>query len=121
MDELHPMNRLTYVEEVLREFCSMRATTSRTTRCDRLFAHRLFAADVPLAAVKAAFLVESVRRVLRPPRRFPPRPIRSLSYFGPIIDQILLHPPDLAALNYLVFNLNRLDDVIRDNTQPWIR
>jgi len=115
MHESQPTNRRTFVEEVLREFCSMRATSGRSTRRDWLFAHRLFAAEVPLAAVKAAFLVESVRRVLRAPRRFPPRPIRSLSYFGPIIDQILLHPPDLAALNYLVFNLNRLDDEIRDN------
>ena len=100
-----------YVKDVLGRFILDSSTRPRMLRKDWLLAHQLYDHDVPLEAVEAAFILAKIRRDLRPPGAPPPSPIRSLAYFGPIIEEIMDDPPDLGPLHNLSLKLDQLESV----------
>jgi len=107
--EQRDQRRQDFVNSVLSQYCRLSATTGLVCRRDRKTVVELFEGGVPLAAIEAAFSLETIRRNLRSPHAPPLRLIRSLRYFVPIINQILTNPPDLGHLHYLSFRIDSLD------------
>jgi hypothetical protein len=74
---------------------------------DHRQARRLHDRGIPLRIVESALLLGSLRRLVRP-ADLPPLPaIRSLAYFQPVIDELLIHPMPDNYLEYLRLKLNR--------------
>ena len=74
---------------------------------DHRQARRLHDRGIPLRIVESALLLGSLRRLIRPPDLQPLPPIRSLAYFQPVIDELLVHPMPENYLEYLRLKLNR--------------
>lgn len=100
MTSLDPSG-LIYVEALLRAYLELPVTTKRARAADRALARSLFAQNVPLDLVRAAFILATARRASRPSGASPLGPIRSLHYFLPVIDELRLSPPDPAYLRHL--------------------
>ena len=108
--EQRDQRRQDYVSGVLSQYCRLSSTSGMVCRRDRRTAVGLFEAGVPVAAVEAAFTVETVRRSLRSPYAPPLGLIQSFRYFVPIVNQVLTNPPDQAPIHYLAFKINSLAD-----------
>lgn len=98
MKELH---RRAYVEKVLELYRATPNTPGLVRAADRRFAQNLFDLDIPLMTVYAALVLAWVRRLSRPPDQPPLRPISTLHYFKPIIDELVAQPIDPGYLDYL--------------------
>jgi len=83
-----------YVASALDCYVRLPHTPNRPRKHDRLLARRLFDRSVPLDRVKAAFILATSRRTLRPADAPPLGPIRSLAYFLPVIEELQHTPPD---------------------------
>jgi hypothetical protein len=90
-----------YVEALLRAYLQLPVTMNRARAADRALARSLFAQNVPLDLVRAAFVLAAARRSCRPPGASPLGPVRSLHYFLPVIDELRLSPPAPAYLRHL--------------------
>lgn len=106
--------RQRYVSRILSRYCLIPFTLGLVRSADRSFANQLFDRQVPLAAVETAFALASLRRELRPPSAPPLEPIRSLRYFGPIINRLTDHPPHFPSLWPLALGI----DDLRSNEPP---
>jgi hypothetical protein len=51
--------------------------------------------------IETAFLLGSLRRLLRQPEAAPLSPIHSLAYFGPVIEEVLHNPVPDTYIEYL--------------------
>ena len=83
------MDSSEYVQRVLAAYRATPGTCGAIRKPDRVFALRLFARGVPLAAVENAFVLACSRRLARPVDAAPLGVIRSLAYFSPVIDEVL--------------------------------
>ncbi len=84
-----------YVAAVLIRYVELPETPMRASVPDPWQARRLFDRSLPLPVVESAFLLAALRRLVRPADGPPLSPIRSLAYFLPVIDELLVHPaPD---------------------------
>lgn len=90
-----------YVRSILTAYLALPCTSGRTSPYDRRLARDLYDRGVPLASVKAAFVLACARRINRPPSAVPLGPVRSLAYFLPVLDEVLAHPIDPSYLDYL--------------------
>lgn len=90
-----------YVEKVLQLYLALPDTPSRPRPQDRQLARSLFRKNVPLTALRSAFLLATARRSFRsdPVPRLPP--IRSLHYFLPVLAEILQIPLNHEYLRFL--------------------
>jgi hypothetical protein len=61
-----------------------------------------------LQLVKSALLLASLRQLVRPADLPPLPPIRSLAYFQPVIEELLVHPMPDNYPEYLRLKLNRI-------------
>jgi hypothetical protein len=100
------MNRLDhdaeqYVYTVLSLYQQLPETPALPSSRDRLHAHQLQQRGLPLTLIETAFLLGSLRRLLRPPDAPALSPIHSLAYFGPIIEELLNHPVPDTYIEYL--------------------
>lgn len=95
-----------YVEALLGAYLELPVTSNRARAADRALARSLFAQNVPLDLVRAAFLLATARRACRPPGASPLGPVRSLHYFLPVIDELRLSPPDPSYLRHLQARLS---------------
>ena len=99
-----------YVATVLHLYVDLPDTPLRASLSDQRQARIWFDRAVPLELVETALLLASLRRLVRPPG-VPPLPrIRSLAYFQPIIDELLLQPPPSGYLQYLRLKLRNAGD-----------
>ena len=89
-----------YVSAVLALYLGLPETPLRTSAQDQRYARQFYNRGVPLRVVESAFLLASLRRLLRPADAPPLSPIRSLAYFQPVIAELLSNP---APENYLEF------------------
>jgi hypothetical protein len=89
-----------YVSAVLTLYLGLPETPLRTSAQDQKYARQLHDRAVPLRVVESAFLLASLRRLLRPADVPPLSPIRSLAYFQPVIAELL---SNLAQENYLEY------------------
>ena len=78
-----------YVQHVLDAYRAAPGTCGVVRKPDRAFALALFARGVPLDAVENAFVLAASRRIVRRPDAQPLGIIRSLAYFGPVIEEVL--------------------------------
>lgn len=97
-----------YVERILELYRRTPGTSGRVRRADRLLAAALYDRQVPLDLVAAALLVATARRTLRPADAQPLRPIASLHYFLPVIDELENLPLDPGYLRFLRARLTPL-------------
>jgi hypothetical protein len=91
---------LEYGSAVLKLYLNLPETPARISPDDRKRAAELHTRGIPLATVESAFLLASVRRLSRSPDMPPLSPIRSLAYFLPVIQEVLINP---LPENYLVY------------------
>jgi hypothetical protein len=89
-----------YVSAVLTLYLGLPETPLRTSAQDQKYARQLHDRAVPLRVVESAFLLASLRRLLRPADVPLLSPIRSLAYFQPVIAELL---SNLAQENYLEY------------------
>jgi hypothetical protein len=90
-----------YLGKVLSLYLELPETPLRTNLYDQKCAAELQFRSVPLDLIEAAFLLGSLRRLLRPPGALPLSPIRSLAYFQPVIDELLACPLSDNYVGYL--------------------
>ena len=98
----------TYVADVLLLYMELPETPLRTGVQDQWRARRWHDLGVSLRVVESAFLLGSLRRLLRPADAPPLSPIRSLAYFQPVLDELIANPPPDNYLDYLRLKLRRL-------------
>lgn len=90
-----------YVHTVLSLYQQLPETPALPSSRDRLQAHQLQQRGLPLMVIETAFLLGSLRRLLRPPQAPALSPIHSLAYFGPVIEELLHHPVPDSYIEYL--------------------
>jgi hypothetical protein len=90
-----------YVHTVLSLYQQLPETPVLPSSRDRLHAHQLQQRGLPLAVIETAFLLGSLRRLLRPPQAPALSPIHSLAYFGPVIEELLNNPVPDTYIEYL--------------------
>jgi hypothetical protein len=90
-----------YVRTVLSLYQQLPETPALPSSRDRLHAHQLQQRRLPLTLIEAAFLLGSLRRLLRPPDAPALSPIHSLAYFGPVIEELLHNPVPDTYIEYL--------------------
>jgi hypothetical protein len=97
-----------YVAAVVMWYVDLPETPLSASLQDHRQARRLHDRGIPLRIVESALLLGSLRRLIRPADLPPLPPIRSLAYFQPVIDELLVHPMPDSYLEYLRLKLNRL-------------
>jgi hypothetical protein len=90
-----------YVDAVLDTYVSLPDTPNRTRRDDRYLAVKWYRQGIVLFQAKAAMWMATARRTFREPDAGPLEPIRSLRYFGPIIEEIQQSAIDESYVRYL--------------------
>lgn len=97
-----------YLRQLLALYCGLPHTAARRPfPPDRRIAEQLFDRGISLDTIETAFLLASSRRSHRDPQAPPLTPIRSLAYFLPVIDEVLLDPPDPGYLSSLRFKVDQ--------------
>src|SRR6516165_7511835 len=103
--EEETMNRLDhdaeqYVHIVLSLYQQLPETPALPSSRDRIQAYQLQQRKLPLTLIETAFLLGSLRRLLRPPNAPALSPIHSLAYFAPVIEELLNNPvPDTYRIS----------------------
>jgi hypothetical protein len=97
-----------YVSQLLDLYLHTPGTLGRVRREDRHFAAELHARGVPLRAVEEALLLASARRCLRAPDAPSLNAIRSLHYFGSVIEEVSEKPLPSGYPEYLKYKLKKL-------------
>lgn len=96
-----------YVRTILRLYQQLPETPTQPSSRDCFCAHQLQQRGVPLDLIESAFLLGSLRRLLRPPGAPPLPPIRSLAYFHPVIEELLHTPIPDSYIEYLRFKMQQ--------------
>ena len=94
-----------YVRAVHQLYLQMPDTSGRFSRSDRQLAQALHHRGIPIHVIRSALLLATARRVCRNPASPPLPPVRSLHYFLPVLDEILLQPLPNGHLQYLEFKI----------------
>ena len=110
-------NPALYVSSVLTLYVDMPDTPLRASASDQWLARRLYDDRVPLHVVETALLLGSLRRLIRPADAPRLSPIRSLAYFGPVVDELRTHPAPENYLDYLRLKLRQAVAALPANVQ----
>jgi|SRR5579863_3786913 len=97
-----------YVAAVILCYLELPDTPMSAGLQDHRQARRWHDKRIPLQLAESALLLASLRRLVRPADLPPLSPIRSLAYFQPVIDELLVHPMPDNYLEYLRLKLNRI-------------
>jgi len=100
------MDSAEYVQRVLDAYRATPGTRGVVRKPDRAFALKLHARGVPLAAIENAFVLAAARRLARPADAPRLGSIRSLAYFGPVIDEVLDSTAGQTYYDYLRHRLH---------------
>ncbi len=98
-----------YMTAVILLYTELPETPLSASIQDQRLARRLHERGIPLKLVEAAMLLASLRRLIRPADLPPLPPIRSLAYFQPVIEELLVHPVPDNYLEYLRLKLTRVE------------
>lgn len=99
------MEAAEYVQRVLDAYRATPGTCGVARKPDRAFALALHSRGVPIEAVENGFVLAAARRTVRPAGAPPLGTIRSLAYFGPVIEEVLTSNIDPKYFGYLRFRL----------------
>lgn len=97
-----------YLAAVLALYLDLPDTPLRASIPDQWRARCLLERGIPLRTVESALLLASLRRLIRPAGVPPLPPIRSLAYFLPVIDELLVHPVPDNYCGYLRLKLRQV-------------
>lgn len=103
-------NRTKYIAAVLALYLGLPETPLCANAQDHAYARQLHDRGVPMRVVESAFLLASLRRLIRPPEAPPLSPIRSLAYFHPVVEELLANPAPENYLEYLRLKLRHMTD-----------
>ena len=95
------MDPAEYVRRVLDAYRATPGTCGVVRKPDRAFALELHARGVPLTVVENAFVLAAARRLARPAQAPRLGIIRSLAYFGSVVDEVLDSTARQAYYDYL--------------------
>ena len=101
------MDSAEYIERVLDAYRATPGACGVARKPDRAFALELHARGVPLTTVENAFVLAAARRLARAADAPPLGIIRSLAYFGPVIEEVLHSAVGQAYYDYLRRRLSR--------------
>jgi len=104
-----------FISAVLTLYLGLPETPVRPSAQDRRHARQLYDRNVPLRVIESAFLLASLRRLVRPADLPPLTPIRSLAYFQPVIEELLANP---APDNYVEYLRLKLQHIARTKASP---
>jgi hypothetical protein len=94
-----------YVRAVRHLYLQLPNTSGRFSRSDRQLAQNLYHRGIPIDILRSALLLATARRVCRDPAIAPLSPVRSLHYFLPVLDEILLHSLPHGYLQYIEYKI----------------
>ena len=94
-----------YVSTVILLYVDLPDTPLSASLQDHAQARRLHDRGISLVLVESAFLLASLRRLVRPNEAPPLPPVRSLAYFLPVIEELLAQPMPQNYLDYLRLKL----------------
>jgi hypothetical protein len=90
-----------YAAAALKLYLHLPETPLKASANDRRTAEGLYDRGISLASIETALLLASIRRLSRLPDLPRLSPIRSLAYFLPVIEEILVNPVPNDYLGYL--------------------
>jgi len=109
------MDAAEYVRRVLDAYRATPGTGGVVRKPDRAFALSLHARGVPIEAIENAFVLAASRRLVRSPEAPPLAVIRSLAYFGPVIEEVL---PSSVSQDYYRYLRLRLPHWLAAQRSP---
>jgi hypothetical protein len=83
------MDQREYVRRLLDAYRATPGTCGIVRRPDRLLAAQLHERRVPLTVIENALALAALRRLVRPTGAIPLPVVRSLTYFLPVIEEVL--------------------------------
>ena len=101
------MDSAEYIRRVLDAYRAIPSACGVVRKADRSFALALHVRGVPLEAVENALVLAASRRLARPADAPPLGVIRSLAYFGPVIDEVLASTVSQTYYDYIRHRLSR--------------
>jgi hypothetical protein len=102
------MDQAEYVRRLLAAYRATPGTCGIARRADCLLAEQLYQRGLPLTTVENAFALAAVRRLARSGDAVPLPVVRSLSYFLPVIEEILSTNVDPRYFQHVRTKLQRL-------------
>lgn len=100
-DDAVTLDQQEYVRRVLDWYRRTPGTLGRVGRHDRLVAADLHRRQIPLSVVESALILAAARRTLRPEDTPPLAPVRSLAYFLPVVEEMIVAPLAPDYIRYL--------------------
>jgi hypothetical protein len=96
-----------YVNQVLEAYRKTPGTTGTVRRADRTLAAQLYQRGLSVKVIENALVLAATRRLIRPADAPPLGTIRSLAYFLPVIEEVLVLPASPDYFDYLRHKLTR--------------
>jgi len=99
------MTQQSYIRAVRNVYFQLPNTHRSFSRSDRGLASAFYKRGIPFDVVRSALLLATARRLCRDPTATPLPPVRSLHYFVPALEEILLQPLPRGYLQYLEYKI----------------
>ena len=96
-----------YVNQVLEAYRKTPGTTGTVRRADRTLAAQLYQRGLSVKVIENALVLAATRRLIRPADAPPLGTIRSLAYFLPVIEEVLVLRASPDYFDYLRHKLTR--------------
>lgn len=96
-----------YVNQVLETYRKTPGTTGTVRRADRTLAAQLYQRGLSMKVIENALVLAATRRLIRPADAPPLGTIRSLAYFLPVIEEVLVLRASPDYFDYLRHKLTR--------------
>ena len=96
-----------YVNQVLEAYRKTPGTTRTVRRADRTLAAQLYQRGLSVKVIENALVLAATRRLIRPADAPPLGTIRSLAYFLPVIEEVLVLRSSPDYFDYLRHKLTR--------------
>ena len=96
-----------YIRQVLEAYRQTPGTMGTVRRADRILAAQLYQRGLSVKVIENALVLAATRRLIRPADAPPLGAIRSLAYFLPVIEEVLLLRASPDYFDYLRHKLTR--------------
>ena len=96
-----------YIRQVLEAYRQTPGTMGTVRRADRMVAAQLYQRGLSVKVIENALVLAATRRLIRPADAPPLGAIRSLAYFLPVIEEVLLLRASPDYFDYLRHKLTR--------------
>lgn len=97
-----------YIRRVLKAYRKTPGTMGTVRRPDRVLAAQLYRRGISASVIENAFVLAATRRLMQPTNAPPMSTIRSLSYFLPVIEEVLDLRVSQEYFDYLRHKLERI-------------